>query len=216
MPKLITFDDYDAWYEAQARTLGRRGIGPYFTDVEIWKCCDKLRFRPDCTFDNIWKGVCHGARNGLECDQFREHLIPISCFGTDIEPYSGRSGDPENRGESEVIKWDFSMQRSEWIKSFDFVYSNSLDHARDPVVALNIWSDQLVKYGIMFIQWAPGDSEVGGGDCFGASLYEYIFMMNGIEGLKVEDLIYVNVPYERNSKLRRRGNEAIVIVGVKE
>jgi len=97
---------------------------------------------------------------------------------------------------------------------FDFIYSNSLDHSTDPVGTLRVWMDQLTKEGALFIQWSIGHERVGTGDCFGATLIEYIDLMNSVG--QVKDLIYTKVKKKRHI-LQIRGMETIVIaVGKKQ
>ena len=181
--KLITFPDYEQYVAAQRRTLSRRGMGPYFNGVQIWKNCDWLR---RFLGRGAEKGICHGARNGLECDEFKKHFPSVTVFGTDLFPFSGRSA--LHRGKSEVVQHDFSLPKPEWTGAFDFVYSNSLDHARDPVVAVQLWLSQLK------------------GDDFGASLWEWVQLGN-LLGRTVE-LIYSKVEWSRT---RRRCLESVTV-----
>ncbi|MCK5605881.1 hypothetical protein KAR91_28550, partial [Candidatus Pacearchaeota archaeon] len=154
------------------------------------------------------KGICHGSRNGLEGDEFIKHLDKIDVFGTDLFPFSGKS--KKNPGNSRVVKQDFSKQKRHWINKFDMIYSNSLDHAFDPLKTLTTWFQQLTLNGYLFVQWTKSHTNAHGGDCFGGQLHEWIDIIN--EKGKVVDLIYTKVPFKRKSFLQRRAIETIVIV----
>jgi len=162
-------------------------------------------------------GICHGARDGLEVQEF-QRVFPAAVFlGTDLFPYSGKTErDEQFKKEHPVKEWDFSKVSEEWVGKFDLVYSNSLDHARDPVQAMNTWMDQLNQGGCLFVTWSNSDATVRRGDCFGASLYEYIVLANQIGVL--HDLLYVNVMHvpgrinRRRRRTRRRAGEAVILV----
>lgn len=209
--QLIEFPDYKSYVDIQKWTVGRRGIGPFFHAVAMKKMCRWMKWyrRRD---GKPLNGICHGARNGLEADEFTKHFPGSTVIGTDLFPHSGRSANYS--GFSEVIEWDFSEQKEEWIGVFDFVYSNSLDHARDPLVCLRVWLDQLKPKGCMFIQWGMARVKASGGDCFGATIPELIRMINEVG--KVVELLYVKAPYKDNDILQRRGLETITLVALKK
>ena len=209
--KLLTFETYEKYIKAQKRTLRRRGIGPYFTDLEIGKICNWLKHEYEQSVGNssVIYGVCHGARNGLEADEFKKNFIRADVFGTDLFPFSGRSA--AHRGKSDVVEYDFSVRNPEWVGMFDFVYTNSLDHARDPIATLVVWMEQLKPGGYLFVQWAAtGHVGVKQGDCFGAHLYEYMDLVKNAGVLK--ELIYSICPIEGYNILRRRALEVVVLV----
>ncbi len=206
--KLINFNNYEHYVEAQRRTLLRRGAGPYFTSDSIKKIADWLKLRRPIFSSNQLLGICHGARNGLEADEFKKHFSSANVFGTDLFPFSRKSA--SRRGKSEVIKHDFSIKVRRWIGRFDFIFSNSLDHAKDPVKTLNVWLRQLNSNGYLFVHWSPVHIQASGGDCFGADLYEYIELMNSVGELV--DLLYCKVIWSRKSILQRHGLETIALV----
>ncbi len=200
--KLLEFESYEQYVQVQRRAANRRGRAAYFTDLEISKICEWLWDAG--TAGTVNKGICHGARNGVEVDEFKKHCTNADVFGTDLFPCD------KHKGESDVIEWDFAEQKSEWVGAFDFVYSNSLDHARDPVAVLDTWIEQLQPDGFLFVTWCSGHIEASGGDCFGASLWEYIILANDVGELK--ELIYSNCPPEKRNPLRKRGLEVVVLV----
>ena len=63
------------------------------------------------------------------------------------------------------------------------------------------------------MQWAGSDIAVGGGDCFGGHVDEWITLINQVG--KVVDLSYINVPFKR-TLLQRRALETITIIAVKK
>lgn len=202
--KLIPFKDYDHYVAAQKHTVAKRGLGPYFCDLEM------IRIAEWCRRNHLQvrRGICHGARNGLECDELIRCLPMSDIFGTDLFPHSGKS--KTMRGKAEVIECDFSKINNEWIEKFDVVYTNSLDHARDPEATLKVWLDQLVWNGALFVQWSRADVGAKSGDCFGADMLEYVDLMNSVGELV--DLIYVKTDWQKGCHLRRHGLETVVYV----
>ena len=206
--QLKVYDDYYKYVRSQQKTVHRRGIACYFTDVEIQKICEWIKAKGI----EPLKAVCHGARNGAEADEFVSNFPGLEAFGTDLFPYSGRS--VKIKTNSKVIEHDFSKEVKEWKDSFDIVYTNSLDHARYPEKTLRVWLDQLTANGFLFVQWTSGHVIASGGDCFGATLYEYIQLINSVG--TVVDLIYNKSPYMKHNNRRRRALESIVVVGCKD
>jgi len=116
---------------------------------------------------------------------FQRCFPEAKVIGTDLFPRHGKASYWQH--EVEIVKHDFMQQRSDWVGHWDVVYSNSLDHAYDPSKCITTWLDQLTAQGRLFVQWTWAHRSVTGGDCFGASLDEYIalFMQHGY----VEDVI---------------------------
>lgn len=100
----------------------------------------------------------------------KEEFARAKIVGTDII----------SRDKKDIIEHDFHEQNRRWVGRFNMVYSNSLDHAYDPEKALRCWFEQLSDNGYLFVQWTRWHIGIRGGDCFGASLHEYILMMNSI------------------------------------
>lgn len=97
--------------------------------------------------------ICHGVRSGRENTKFAEHATHV--VGTEISAesieFNRNLGRYKN---STVVEWDFNKQNPEWVNKFDLVYSNSLDHAYDPLETLNVWIDQLKDDGTLVIDFA--------------------------------------------------------------
>ena len=207
--KLLTFNSYKRYINAQRKTLRFRGRGPYFNEVQIEKAARWLR--NELGTDPV-NGICHGARNGLECDEFKKHYPLADIFGTDLFPYSGKSA--IHREKASVIVHDFSIQKPEWVDHFDFVFCNSMDHARDPAATIRVWLEQLSDRGRLLVKWVPNPyDKVKGGDCYSASLWEYVQLGN-LAGVVV-DLLYTKIKKENKNFLRRKSLES-VILGIKK
>lgn len=106
------------------------------------------------------KGLCHGARNGFEQAYFADaHQMQV--IGTDISP---TANDFRNS-----VEWDFHEEREDWLSTFDFIYSNSLDQAQNPRRALVTWLNQIHQQGQVIIEHtkAHGPDYAGAKDPFG-------------------------------------------------
>ena len=109
-----------------------------------------------------FKGICHGTRVGKEVEWFNRHLPTGSyVFGTDIEPSATKYSD--------TIEHDFHEVKEEWLNSFDFVYSNSHDHAKDPKKAIGNWLQTLNDNGFLFLEHSRshGKKFQDDADCWG-------------------------------------------------
>lgn len=99
-------------------------------------------------------GICHGVRSGFENIWLQNNLPAGSVvFGTDISP---SILDFENG-----IEWDFHAENEDWINKFDFVFSNSLDHAIDPLGALKNWLFQIKSGGSLFLELGSNSGKIG-------------------------------------------------------
>lgn len=101
------------------------------------------------------RGLCHGSRNGSEVQWFRE-ILGIDVIGTDISETAGQFPN--------MVQWDFHDANPDWIGQFDFVYTNSHDHAYDPAKAISAWVDQLRPGGILVLEHSLGHSVRGASD----------------------------------------------------
>jgi len=195
----ILFPSDAAYQHAQLKAVRHRGIGPYYSDEELQLIADWMRtagMRPR-------RGLCHGARGGHEVRTFRKLIPGAYVLGTDLFPYSGKTAGTGSAGD--VIAWDFSQRRRRWRRRWDWVYSNSLDHARRPEQTLAVWYGQLNREGRLFVQWTYSHRWAAGGDCFGASLDEYAVLMNEAGTLEAI-LVALGVQ-------SRRSHDAFILVG---
>lgn len=171
--KLLEFKTYEDYIKSQRKTDRRKSSRIGFNPKEMDAIVLHLDFIPIAI-------MCHGARNGKEVDQFnRSTCSKTHAMGTDLFL----------KGHEWVIEWDFSKVKEEWIGQFDIVYSNALDHARDPTACVQVWLEQLTENGVLAIQWDTNHIKARGGDCFGASLDEYVTLLNTLGN--VTDLLYI-------------------------
>lgn len=112
----------------------------------------------------VGPGLCHGTRRGQEQAWFRQYLSSDTVFGTEIAPTATQFPD--------TIQWDFHEVKPGWLGAFDFIYSNSFDHAYDPEKALNAWMSCLRPSGLCLIEHSRehGPDFVTPMDPFGADL----------------------------------------------
>ena len=97
-------------------------------------------------------GLCHGVRQGLEMEWFEKYLQPFSnVSGTDI---GGSCAD-------NIFKWDFNELNIEWLNKFDFIYSNSFDHAFNPESTLQVWSGQCKRGGMILLEYDKRQEHTG-------------------------------------------------------
>jgi len=211
--KLIRYRRHCQYVEAQRRTLRLRGVGPYFTDLEMQRICTWFCVRGK----RVDNGICHGARDGVEVREFQRVFPTAKFIGTDLFPYSSKEKrDRVFKRKHPVKRWDFSRVSKEWMGAFDLIYSNSLDHARDPIQTLGVWIEQLKADGCLFLAWNIRHTKTGGGDCFGAALYEYMELANCVG--KLLDLLYVNMQHiparinKRKRETRRKAPEVVILV----
>ena len=126
-------------------------------------------------------GLCHGSRNGWEQSFFAELLAGCEVLGTEIAPTAEQF--------PRTVRWDFHKAKAEWIRAVDFIYSNSLDHARDPLTALAAWLQCLRGAGVLIIEWGSEHEKSNESDPFGATVAEVCEMIRrcGGEIALVED-----------------------------
>lgn len=90
-------------------------------------------------------GICHGVRTGVENNYILSSLpVGSSVIGTDISPLVTKFDN--------CVVWDFHKSNPDWVDKFDFIYSNSIDQARDPILAISSWLDSLKpSYGLLYL-----------------------------------------------------------------
>lgn len=173
MVKMRQFDTYDSYVRMQQITDRKKSpktsvIRQDIADIAAALMADGVQ---------IGRIMCHGSRNGEEVDWFAEEFDAFA-WGTDLI----------KRVHPKVIPWDFHDQLRRWIGAFDLVYSNSLDHAHDPELALKTWAEQLAENGRLCIQWSSWSTRSVMGDCFGGSFDEYVMLLNHVGS--VRDVVY--------------------------
>lgn len=177
------WDNYDVYLKTQASGSRRRyNRRPGANNLEFDRIARYLKRH------SVTKAICHGARCGTEVQLLKERFPGAEVLGTDLH-----AKDP-----ALVLEWDFHVTKPEWIKAFDVVYSNSLDHSPKPKECLQGWFGQLKPNGFLFLCWTFMHTlekyttlPCPCGDCFGAALHEYIALIQqtGI----MRDLLWVPI-----------------------
>jgi hypothetical protein len=123
--------------------------------------------------DRTALGLCHGTRNGFEQNYLNSLGKGIQAIGTDI------SETALNFPNS--VQWDFHDTNPRWIEKFDFIYTNSLDQSWQPKKALEVWLDQVNRYGLVIIEHTESHGPTGAGkmDPFGVRpiVFPYVLTM---------------------------------------
>lgn len=140
----------------------------------------------DCERRGLQDGICHGARNGFEVDWLTRRLGG-RVIGTDISDTASRF--------QGMVTHDFHERRDDWVRSFDFVYTNSLDQAFDPRKALDTWVDQLRPAGAIYVEHTMQHSAAGASamDPFGAHpmAVPYLLFEWGKGRYRLADILHV-------------------------
>lgn len=113
-------------------------------------------------------GLCHGTRGGAEQAWFTKHLnCPV--LGTEISDTASDF--------AETIQWDFHEVKPEWLRSVDFIYSNSWDHSYDPVKLFTAWMSCLKPNGLCFLEHTPSHTYADETDPLGMTLEELVDLL---------------------------------------
>jgi hypothetical protein len=103
------------------------------------------------TYGPVNFGLCHGTRRGAEQGWFLAHLPGApQILGTEI---SDTASDFPH-----TVQWDFHDENPEWLGQCDFVYSNSWDHAFDPIKAFGAWINSLKGKGLLLLDYTKGQT----------------------------------------------------------
>lgn len=140
--RLVRYSSYDQYVSVQTEGNKRKINQVWADEATIDVICDYIRK----TIPDVKRGLCHGSRNGTEVRWFSERL-GIDVMGTDISDTASQFG---------LTQWDFHNENPAWEKAFDFVYTNSHDHAHDPKKAFTTWVGQLAAGGKLFIEHSVG------------------------------------------------------------
>ena len=136
--KLYQYKSYTAYTEAQ-RLANREKYDMSWASADNIKAIAKY-LKPR----HPLLGLCHGARNGSEVRFFNKFLPKCQTWGTDL----GASNAPG------MVVWDFNYPREGWLGKFDFLYSNSFDHAFDPEITFKVWRNQVRPGGVIILEWS--------------------------------------------------------------
>ena len=139
---LHEYESYEQYRELQTHHNKRKIDQVWADEATLTTLCEELRREiPD---KEHLTGICHGTRNGFE-QRFISTHAGHDVIGTEIS-------DTASQFES-TVQWDFHDVAEEWVSKFDFVYSNSLDHAWNPRLALETWLGQLNGTGVLALEY---------------------------------------------------------------
>jgi SAM-dependent methyltransferase len=164
-PKIkIKFKDYETYKSNQIVKNKQKIKSVYVSDKELKRISADIKSRLDPKI-----GMCHGSRNGYEVFKFKE-LLGCEVLGTDISDSARRFG---------LLQHDFHEIKEDWKNKFDFIYTNSLDHAYDPDKAIENWTKCLSEKGLLYIEHTDDHAgEIDFADCFSAGFDEYVRMIS--------------------------------------
>jgi hypothetical protein len=132
-------------------------------------------------------GLCHGTRQGREQAWFRKHLKGrVNVIGTEISDTADQF--------PHTVQWDFHDPNPEWEGKANLVYSNSWDHAYDPVKAFGNWIDMLKSDGVIMLDYTAGHAPRAASplDPFGITLEALVEMLGREFGDKGEVVDVLN------------------------
>lgn len=125
--------------------------------------------------NKVRRVLCHGTRNGAEIRWFKDALPKAEVLGTDIADTATQFPN--------TIQWDFHQFREDWANRWDVIYSNSWDHAMDPLRMFASWSKSLRRGGLMYLEHSDLQLKVNGLDTFAATPVSLIeFALKGSSG----------------------------------
>ena len=147
---LHSYSDYEEYKAIQTRANRRKIDSVWADERTLATLCRELQ--DQFPGKSPLTGICHGSRNGFE-QRFLSEKGGMDVIGTDISDTAERF--PSTR------RWDFHEVNSEWVQRFDFVYSNALDHAWNPKLAVETWLNQLKPEGILALEHTGSHSPEG-------------------------------------------------------
>jgi hypothetical protein len=162
--KVFKHKDYDHYYKAQLKKYERKKNNIWVKEKEIVMIVNHIKKN----LVNVTRGLCHGTRTGWEIQEFKKRL-KCDVLGTEIAP----------NNIPDTITWDFHDIKDEWIKRFDFIYSNSFDHSNRPQYCIDQWMKCLKDRGICYVTWMLSSlRNFDAADCLSADRKEYRKMFN--------------------------------------
>jgi hypothetical protein len=137
--KIYQYKNYNDYVESQTEANLAKLQNVYVSESSIKSVADRC--------PGALSIICHGTRNGAEQQYFKTFFPSAKIIGTEISITATQF--------EMTVQWDFHDANPEWIHSFDIVYTNSFDHAMDPLRALKTWREQLSKPGLIFLEYSP-------------------------------------------------------------
>ena len=144
---LHEYESYEQYREVQTYHNKRKIDRVWADEATLRVLCDELR--REIPNKVHLTGICHGTRNGFEQSFIAAHA-GHDVTGTEISD----TADQFER----TVRWDFHDVNEAWVSKFDFVYSNSLDQAWNPKLAVETWLNQLNGAGVLALEYAEAHS----------------------------------------------------------
>ena len=144
--KIYKYKNYNEYVTCQKEANARKSSN-------VWAVEENIKFLADYVNKNIKakNGLCHGTRGGYEQKWFNKYISGCLTIGSEIGDASAEN----------TIQWDFNIQNPEWINKFDFIYSNSFDHAFNPMTTIRIWFEQIKSGGYIFLEYDKRQEHTG-------------------------------------------------------
>ena len=174
--KIFKYKNYQEYEKAQKDAFIKKNKNVWAKEENIKTIAEYLKPRKPIT------GICHGVRQGWEVIWFRRYLGTCNIVGTDIG----------NTKKEFIVRHDFNKPLNHDIQ-YDFIYSNSFDHAYNPKSTFNIWADQVIKGGLIILEYDRRQEHTG----------EISKPVNKVDpvSIKVEELIELIPKWRTNSKV---------------
>lgn len=144
--KIYKYKNYDEYVTCQKEANARKS-------ANVWAVEENIKFLADYVNKNIEakNGLCHGTRGGYEQKWFNKYISGCLTIGSEIGDASAEN----------TVQWDFNIQNPDWINKFDFIYSNSFDHAFNPMSTIRIWFEQIKSGGYIFLEYDKRQEHTG-------------------------------------------------------
>ncbi len=161
---LITHESYDEYVNIQRQLTAKRTDNG--RNILTWVSEDMLSDINKVLHSyvsDIKTMVCHGCRNGFEVNILQNLNPDAKVFGTDIYGLAYRYDRTYFR------EMDFDTVPEDWKEYFDVVYSNAIDHSRNPINTLLAWKSELKMNGVCFVAFHWSKRHGTKADCFNLS-----------------------------------------------
>lgn len=147
--EVFQYKNYDEYVRSQKNAYHKKFKNVWSIEENIRAIAEYLKqYNPQT-------GICHGVRQGFEVLWFKKYLPGCEVIGTDI-------GDPVlSLKNIKIIQHDFNLENENFIERFDFIYSNSFDHAYDPAKTFSVWFEQLKKGGRLVLEYDRRQEHTG-------------------------------------------------------
>mmetsp|Transcript_82055 Transcript_82055/g.265937 ORF Transcript_82055/g.265937 Transcript_82055/m.265937 type:complete len:357 (-) Transcript_82055:186-1256(-) len=178
-------DEYEAYAKAQ-REKTNRELHVRFATERVLESVSMYLKRHFSTSNGMRKclwGLCHGAKTGEEVRVLRQKLQEgrgPSCNENDAVLGTDISLEAAKASMGDVIQFDFHLVNMDWKGVWDFIYTNTLDHAYDPPRALVGWRWSLRNSNSVLVihrSTFHNTMHIDGSDVYGGSIGDYCSLL---------------------------------------